>query len=270
MQFFASHVLQWELVPTPFRRRTPVLATATYLVLLTAIVLQATVWPDGDSVRDTLVVIVATLPFSLLALVFGGDRTQAFWFWGVCGLVNGVSVYVITCAFAAAAARPGWKMVRSALALCASVALLLWVVCLVLVPEVRIALSRTLFPGVCLVEELKQVPNLSGMRFEVVYENCDTLVKTEDVAVYVSRASAPGESLFAKWSNRRALVFGYDPGYPADPPSISAPSKDRILISIPVVSSIRLRRQKWKNVSIEYEVGRVIYDDIHASWGQRR
>lgn len=257
-------------MPIWFRRRTPVLATAAHLALLTVIVLQATVWPTGDPARDTQCVIVATLPFSLLAFIFGGDRNQAFWFWGVCGLVNGVSIYAITCAFAVSAARPTWKTVRTALALCVAIAALLWAVCVFLVPEVRVALSRTLFPGVCLVEELKHVPNLSGMRFEILYENCDTLAKTEDVTVYISRAPSAGESLFEKWSNRRGLVFGYDPGYPAAPPLIRAPGKDRILISIPVVSSIWLQRRKWKNVSIEYDVGRVIYDDPHASGTQRR
>jgi hypothetical protein len=231
--------------------------------------LQATVGSNGDPARDTMCVIIATLPFSLLAFIFGGDRNQAFWFWGICGLVNGVSIYVITYAIAVSAVRPIRKPLRTALALCAGIAFLLWAVCVFFVPEVRAALSRTLFPGVCLTEEFKQVPNLSGMRFEVKYENCDALAKTENVMVYVSRASGPGDSAFAIWSNRRTLLFGYDPGYPAAAPLILAPSKDRILISIPVVSSIWLQKRKWENVSIEYDVGRVS-SDIHGTGDQRR
>ena len=135
---------------------------------------------------------------------------------------------------------------------------------LVLVPEVRAPLSRPPFSDVCLAEDLKQVPNLSGMRVDVVYENCDTLAKTEDVTVYLSRASAPGESAFAKWSNRRDIVFGYDPGYPAVAPEILADGGNRILISIPVLSSILVQERNWRNVSIDYDIGRVIYGDLRT------
>lgn len=85
-----------------------------------------------------------------------------------------------------------------------------------------------------------------------------------------SWASVPGESPFAKWSNRPSLMFGYDPGYPTTPPFIVSLGKDRALISVPEVSNIWLQRRKWKNVSIAYGVGRVIYNDVYASEEKRR
>ena len=51
----------------------------------------------------------------------------------------------------------------------------------------------------------------------------------------------------------------YDPGRPGDPPVIGTQGKDRIEISIPEVSFILLRRQKWRNVFIDYNIGRIDY-----------
>src|SRR5882762_6736467 len=58
-------------------------------------------------------------------------------------------------------------------------------------------------PDACITEETMRVPNLSGMKFEVTYTNCDTLVKQEAISIYVSKAAVSGESLFARWSNRK-------------------------------------------------------------------
>jgi hypothetical protein len=109
-------------------------------------------------------------------------------------------------------------------------------------------------PNACLSEELKTIPNLSGMRFDIEYTNCDTLVKDEAVSVYVTPASKE-QSWIAKLFNRKTLIFRYDPGR-ADslPPSIQASAKERILISIPEVSSVIYQSRKWRKVFIDYRI----------------
>jgi hypothetical protein len=115
-------------------------------------------------------------------------------------------------------------------------------------------------PNACISEQLKTIPDLSGTKVDIVYTNCDTLAKQEDVSVYFSPAVVKGKSWFAKWTNRRTLVFRYDPGRPDNPlPSITHPSQSTILISIPEVSSIFYQNRKWENISVNYEIGRVDY-----------
>jgi len=103
----------------------------------------------------------------------------------------------------------------------------------------------------CVSERMKTMPNLSGAKVEIIYTNCDTLAKDEAISVYFSRAAATEESWFANWRNHRTLIFRYDPGRPSDPPIIESPGKDRIVISIPEVSSVALRGDKWRDISID-------------------
>jgi hypothetical protein len=113
----------------------------------------------------------------------------------------------------------------------------------------------------CISEEMMTIPDLAGVKAEVVYTNCDTLVKDEAVKVYFSRAAVKGESWLAKWRNRRTLVFWYDPGGRAFPdmplPLITHPSPSTILISVPEVSSVAYKSRKWENMSIDYAIGKV-------------
>jgi hypothetical protein len=116
-------------------------------------------------------------------------------------------------------------------------------------------------PDACISEEMMTIPDLAGAKIEIVYTNCDTLVKDEAVKVYFSRAAVKGESWFARWRNHRTLVFCYDPGGRAFAhmplPSITHPSPSTILISIPEVSSILFKTRKWENMSIDYAIGKV-------------
>ena len=112
----------------------------------------------------------------------------------------------------------------------------------------------------CISEQLETIPNLAGAKVEVVYTNCDTIAKQEDVSVYFSPVTVKEKSWFAKWTNHRTLIFRYDPGRPDNPlPSITRSSQSTILISIPDVSSISYQNRKWENMSVNYEIGRVDY-----------
>jgi hypothetical protein len=129
---------------------------------------------------------------------------------------------------------------------------------LILVPSARVSVARTLLPGVCMTENLKTIADLGGMKFDVVYTNCDTLIKEDSVSVYISKTLNGRESLFARWSNRRILIFRYVPGR-SDTPSISSIGGDRILISIPDVSSVYFQSHEWENIHIDYNIGRIYY-----------
>jgi hypothetical protein len=110
----------------------------------------------------------------------------------------------------------------------------------------------------CLSEELATIPNLFDARFEVIYTNCDTLVKDEAIRVYLSPAVVAGK-WFDSWQKQRELVFQYDPGGDLKPPAIEASGNNRVLISVPEHSSISLQRRTWRNISIDYRIGHIVH-----------
>jgi hypothetical protein len=109
-------------------------------------------------------------------------------------------------------------------------------------------------------EELMSIPNLSGMEFKVIYTSRARLVVTDyAISIYARRAASKEESLFAKWLNRQTLLFRYDPGSDTNNlPTINASGNDRILISIPTVSSVSFQNRKWQNMTIDYNIGNVL------------
>ena len=76
----------WPLM-RGFRRIAPPIATALYLAFFGVVLIRNVVWPVGDE-TDVLRVAAAALPSGALLVVFPGDRNQAFWFLGVCAMVN--------------------------------------------------------------------------------------------------------------------------------------------------------------------------------------
>jgi hypothetical protein len=110
----------------------------------------------------------------------------------------------------------------------------------------------------CISEALGTIPNLYGAKFEIISTNCDTLTKDEAIRVYVSRAAAEGDSWFARWRNRRELIFDYDPAMDERPPVIEPSGNHRVVISVAKASHIFLQRRTWQNVSIDYRIGRII------------
>lgn len=149
---------------TWLRKLRPILATWAYLSCFTLVLLQGTVWSTGESEVDVIRVLLASLPFSVLAFVFAGERNHALWLWAMCGLLNGVLIYLIAIVSAKPDVRVAkWKAVTRALSRCAGTALAIGAVCVFLVPDVRVSFFGMLFPGVCLTDELSSIANLSGM-----------------------------------------------------------------------------------------------------------
>ena len=114
-------------------------------------------------------------------------------------------------------------------------------------------------PGTCLVENRMTIPNVSGVKFEVSYANCDEIAKQEAISIYASSADEKDSAVFRLW-HRRTLLFRYDPWTADGPlPTIRAAGSNRILISVPKVSSVFFRTDKWRNMKIDYEIGQIAY-----------
>jgi hypothetical protein len=112
----------------------------------------------------------------------------------------------------------------------------------------------------CYTDKRLEIVDPSGLRFEVEYENCDTIAKDEAISVYASKSTPKGAGMFSRWRKQRTLLFRYDPGSgDIRMPSITRTSTSTILISIPEVSSIFYRNREWANVSVNYAIGKVDY-----------
>jgi hypothetical protein len=89
-----------------FPRIAPAIATALYLAFFGAVLIRNVVWPVGDE-TDVLRVAAAALPSGVLLVVFPGDRNQAFWFLGVCAMINAMLLYLIAYAVSRTRQAPG-------------------------------------------------------------------------------------------------------------------------------------------------------------------
>ena len=118
-------------------------------------------------------------------------------------------------------------------------------------------LTGLMSPDACISEEVKTIPDVSGARVDVVYTNCDTLVKDEAIRLYMSRAESGGEPLLQRWFNRRQLIFEYDPAGQGQPPTVQASDNGRLLISVSNVSQVFIQRRKWRELGIDYKIEHV-------------
>jgi hypothetical protein len=119
--------------------------------------------------------------------------------------------------------------------------------------------SNPLTYGSCISEVQSRVKNVSGWDFEVEYSNCDTIAKDEAIWVFAIRA----EDDNSRWRRplaRRRLVFHYDPGrWDNPPPTIKATGNNRVLITVPEVSSIDEKNTMVGDTDVDYEIGRIDY-----------
>lgn len=100
---------------------------------------------------------------------------------------------------------------------------------------------------------------------EVVYLSCDTIAKQDSIDVYFLKAGTNKQSPLIRWLYKKTLVFRYDPAVEDGPlPVIRASGRDRIVIAVPRVSSVLLKAKSWRNVSIDYEIGKTDYPEMDA------
>jgi hypothetical protein len=102
--------------------------------------------------------------------------------------------------------------------------------------------------------------NVSGWDLEIEQTSCDLVTREEAISVYASTHVPPGSR--TKWFARRTLLFRYDPESADDLlPSFEATGPDKILISVPAVSSISVENRILGKTTVNYQIGRVFEPD---------
>ena len=109
-------------------------------------------------------------------------------------------------------------------------------------------------PNTNISETKLVVNNLNGAGFEVIYTNSDSLAKEEWVNVYVYEAGRRSDWL-GRLIHPRTLLFSYDPWNSDDVPRIEGTGPGSIRISIPRVSSVIYQSHRWKDLSVDYQIG---------------
>jgi hypothetical protein len=116
----------------------------------------------------------------------------------------------------------------------------------------------------CEIETKAEVHGLYGNNFRIEYMSCDTLAKDEAIRVYASRENST--PIVGRSVKKETVLFRYDPGsYDAPLPKIIAVAPDRIMISVPRVSSIEEQSRQWENLTIDYDIGIVDYPSNKSS-----
>ena len=104
----------------------------------------------------------------------------------------------------------------------------------------------------CTSEEKGGLGNVSGWDLAIVHTSCDLVSRQEAISVYASPHGVPHR----RWFPRRTLIFRYAPGAPDDLlPSFESTAPDRILISVPSISSVSIQRHALGSVTVNYHLG---------------
>ncbi len=121
-------------------------------------------------------------------------------------------------------------------------------------------------PYTCSSETEKRIVDISGYDFEIVDTDCDALAKEEFVSVYVSKTEGNKNPLLARLLRRKTLLFRYDPGMWNSPlPLVTASGPNKILVSVPIVSSVLFQRRDWEHAHISYDIGHIDYPETAPS-----
>jgi hypothetical protein len=102
----------------------------------------------------------------------------------------------------------------------------------------------------CRTEKVKKFYNMSGYNFEVTHTDCDAIAKWHFIDVLVAKGG----------STRQTVLLEYVPAVEALP-VIKLVGAKAFRISIPRISSLRLRRDRWENLSLDYDIGSIEYPE---------
>jgi hypothetical protein len=106
----------------------------------------------------------------------------------------------------------------------------------------------------CDTEVRERISGVAGFDFEIIETDCDTLAKTATISVF---ASKPGRT-------RNVLLFKFFPAYVDLMPSITPVDQHTVQISIAEISSLFLRRDKLKELIVNYKIGVIDYPDSES------
>jgi len=111
-----------------------------------------------------------------------------------------------------------------------------------------VVLGLLMAPGACITESRGKIVNVAGYDFEISETSCDLIAKDDAVSVLISKTGHQSQT----------AIFKYDPGRYL-PPEIRATGAHSVQISIPSISSEFFRKDKWEDLSIEYDLGQIDY-----------
>ncbi len=124
------------------------------------------------------------------------------------------------------------------------------------VPIVVISLlrPRNAFPALpaatafCTIQNERDLPDLSGLHFRLTRMSCDTLAKDTSVSLIVSRTR----------TDKGDVIFKYDPNERSPTPTVAL-ADSHLRIAVPSVSSIYFKALQWEGLTIDYDIGSVLY-----------
>ncbi len=120
----------------------------------------------------------------------------------------------------------------------------------VLIPVVfYLAIFFVVLAPSCVTIIEKKISDLSGFDFEIDTTVCFGIGSWVDSKIMAAK----------KGKKRRTLLVKYGPIAQVALPTISVPEKDRIVIAIPWVSSVHAKRNRWRGMRIDYEIGKITY-----------
>jgi hypothetical protein len=100
----------------------------------------------------------------------------------------------------------------------------------------------------CMVQKEADLPDISGLHFQLTRTSCDTFGNDASVSLVVSGNPA----------DKGDVIFKYDPNERSPVPTLAL-AGNHLQIAVPSVSSIYFKAQKWRGLSIDYEIGSVLY-----------
>jgi hypothetical protein len=132
-----------------------------------------------------------------------------------------------------------------------------WIaVCLGLVAIGVYALLRLVnpFPAVpastayCTVQKEADLPDISGLHFQLTRMSCDTFGNDVSVSLVVSKHT----------TDKGDVIFKYDPNVRSPIPTVAL-AGNHMQIAVPSVASIYFQAQGWQGLNIDYDIGSVLY-----------
>ena len=99
-----------------------------------------------------------------------------------------------------------------------------------------------------MVQNEADLPDISGLHLLLIRMSCDTFGNDVSVSLVVSK----------KPTSKGDIIFKYDPNERSPIPTVAL-TGSHMQIAVPSVSSIYFKAQKWRGLSIDYEIGSVVY-----------
>jgi hypothetical protein len=100
----------------------------------------------------------------------------------------------------------------------------------------------------CTVQNEADLPDISGLYFQLTRMTCDTLAKDISVSLVVSRnRTDTSDVIFKYWPNERSPI-----------PTLAL-AGNHLHIVAPSVASIYYKAQQWQGLTIDYDIGSVVY-----------